>query len=190
MAQPFLDRVKMVLFDPHRFFKTVDKEKGVEPAFKYIAMVALVPFIIFLVAAVVFLPFVTSFLTMMNPQMAFLTPFLTGFGVVFIIGFYVFYLISTFISAFIMHIFVLIGGGKQKYIATYKAAVYGTTPGVLLLWIPIINFIAGLWSWYLQIVGIATLHRVSMLRAFGITLIPIAILGVLFLLGLGVSLIA
>ena len=82
----------------------------------------------------------------------------------------------TFVGAGITHIFVSILGGKQGYNQTYKANIYSSTPSLLLGWIPIAGFMAGLYSLYLLIKGLSTLQKMSMGRAAAAVLIPIILL--------------
>ena len=46
-----------------------------------------------------------------------------------------------------------------------KAVLYSATPTVLLGWIPLISFIAVLWSLVLRIIGIRELHEITTGRA-------------------------
>ena len=43
--------------------------------------------------------------------------------------------------------------------------MYGSTPGLLLGWIPVIGFIAGIWSLVLEILGIRQLHEITTEKA-------------------------
>ena len=52
--------------------------------------------------------------------------------------------------------------------------------GAGVLWIPFVGVIFSLWSLYLMIKGVSTLHKVSMVRAVLIIFLPFVIMIVLF----------
>ena len=88
-------------------------------------------------------------------------------------------LIWIFISAGIIHIGVLVVGGKQGYYQTLKALIYGGTPGYVLGWIPFIMFLTAIWAFILEILGIRELQEISTGKAVLAILIPIIIFGVI-----------
>ncbi|KCZ71422.1 Yip1 domain [Candidatus Methanoperedens nitroreducens] len=84
-----------------------------------------------------------------------------------------------FIGGAIFHIGVYIAGGKKGFDQTLRITMYGSTPSLLLGWIPIIGIIAGIWSLILQTLGIRQLHEITIGRAIIAVLIPLIILGLL-----------
>lgn len=94
----------------------------------------------------------------------------------------VFGIIGVFISGAIVHIGVLIVGGKKGITQTIKAVMYGSTPGMLLGWIPIIGGLAGIWSLVLEILGIRQLQEVTTGRAIIAVIIPLVIIVILIVL--------
>jgi hypothetical protein len=87
-------------------------------------------------------------------------------------------LIGIFFKGLFHHIFVLLMGGEQGVAQTLKASMYSAVPILVLGWIPIINIIAGIWSFVLLILGIRELHKISTASAIATVLIP----GILFIL--------
>jgi len=73
----------------------------------------------------------------------------------------IFSIIGIFISSIIVHIVVLILGGKKGIKPTIKALIYGSTPRLLLGWIPFIGIIAEIWSIILLIVGMRQLQDIT-----------------------------
>ncbi|MFA4935401.1 MAG: YIP1 family protein [Candidatus Methanoperedens sp.] len=100
-------------------------------------------------------------------------------AVLFFILFMILAIIGSFISGAIVHIGVYIMGGEKGIVQTIKAVMYGSTPGLLLGWIPIIGFIAAIWSLILEILGIRQLHELTTGRAIVAVLIPFIIMVVL-----------
>lgn len=73
----------------------------------------------------------------------------------------IFSIIGIFISSIIVHIVVLILGGKKGIKPTIKALIYGSTPRLLLGWIPFIGIIAEIWSIIIQIGGMRQLQGIT-----------------------------
>jgi hypothetical protein len=92
----------------------------------------------------------------------------------FIMGF-----IGVFISAAIIHIGVLIFGGKKGYKQTVKALIYGSTPSYLLAWLPVGGLFSGIWAFILEIMGVREMQEFSTARAFAAFLLPIIIVGLI-----------
>ncbi len=97
-----------------------------------------------------------------------------GGAIIFFILFMVLAIIGAFIGGAILHIFVYLVGGRKGLEQTIKAVMYGSTPG-LLLGLPIIGFIAGIWSLVMEIIGIRQLHELTTGKAVLAVLIPIII---------------
>jgi len=164
--------------DPEITFDAL-KEDTLEDAIKYYAVIIAV---YSLLSAVVFATAMGSLGSMMGLGqfgiMAGVGAGIGGAAVVFVMLF-VFGIIATFISGAIIHIGVFIVGGKNGIEQTIKAVMYGSTPGLLLGWTPIIGAIAGLWSLVLEVLGIRQLQDITTGRAIIAVIIPIAIIGII-----------
>lgn len=89
-------------------------------------------------------------------------------------------LIGILVGSGWMHIWVYLCGGRKGAGQTIKAMAYGSTPSLLLGWIPFIGFIFGIWSIVVSIIGIRQLHEISTGRAvlaylLGAIIIPLII---------------
>ena len=101
---------------------------------------------------------------------------LTGFGIVSIaVVMIIAALVFLFIGAAWLHLWVYLLGGRKGYRETLKALAFGDTPALLLGWIPLVGFLAGIWSLVLSILGIRELHGISTARALGAVIIAVAI---------------
>jgi hypothetical protein len=175
LIQTLLEKIKKVIFQPNEFFESVKTEVGIMEAFKFFVIVSLV-YLVF-----------TIILFLAKPSMllgGFLGfgPFSGLFGVIGIsipIFIYISLIVSTFVGAAIIHIVAMLLGGKGDYSATYKALAYAATPSLLAGWIPFLGILAGLYSFYLAIVGISKLHEVSMGKAVAIILIPVVVFAII-----------
>jgi hypothetical protein len=69
--------------------------------------------------------------------------------------------ILTLICAAWVHLWAYLFGARRGIMQTLTAIVYAGTPGQILGWIPLIGFIAGLWSMVLVVLGIRELQELS-----------------------------
>lgn len=190
----FFEKVKGFLLEPS---KTFDATKGesLDEAIKYYAVIAAIYSAIF----AVLLAFAgTLFGSMMGwRDLGMLMGAGAGAGgaIIFFVLFMIFSIIGVFVGGAILHIFVYIVGGRKGVAQTIKAVIYGSTPGLLLGWIPIIGFIAGIWSLVVEIVGIRQLHELTTGKAvlavvlliivIAITTVVLAAVIAAFIFGMG-----
>ena len=69
--------------------------------------------------------------------------------------------IGTLIAGAWLHLWVYILGGRKGIMQTMNAVMYGSTPRLVLGWIPFIGVIFALWSLALGILGIRELQEMS-----------------------------
>ena len=174
----FIEKAKGLLMDPINTFEA-SKDDTLEDAIKYYAVIIAV---YSLISALLFATAMGSLGSMMGlGQLGMMTGVGAGIGgalvifVMMIIG----GLIGVFITGAIFHIGVYIVGGKNGIEQTIKAVMYGSTPALLLGWIPVIGGIAGLWALALEIIGIRQLQNITTGRAIIAVIIPMAILFVI-----------
>lgn len=91
-------------------------------------------------------------------------------------------IVAVFIAGLWLHIFVWLLGGRKDYFQTLKALMYGSTPGLLISWIPIIGFIGALWTLILVTLGIQELQEISTGRAVAAVIFAIVIFMVIIIL--------
>lgn len=94
-------------------------------------------------------------------------------------------LIGILIGSLWMHIWVYAVGGRKGVGQTIKSMAYGSTPSLLLGWIPLLGIIFSIWSLVVSIIGIRQLHEISTGRAvlayiLGAIIIPIIIYVIIF----------
>lgn len=92
-------------------------------------------------------------------------------------------LIMVFIIGGWLHLFVYLLGGRKGYLETVKALIFGSTPYMLIGWIPLIGIIiGGIWSLILSILGIRELHQISTGRAAGAVILAAIIIVIIIAL--------
>ena len=107
-----------------------------------------------------------------------------------IVAMIIFGVIGLFIGSVILHIFVYIAGGRKDVSTTIRSAIYSATPNLLFGWIPLIGFLAGLWSLVLQVLAIKELHEISTARAVAAVVLPFVLMLILVVLALSFFLIS
>lgn len=156
----FTEKVKGFLTEPSKTFDAI-KEEDLGEAIKYYAVIAAVYSVIFAVLFAFMGSLLGSMMGGQNLGMMFGAGAGIGGAVIIFVMFMIFAIIGAFIGGAVLHIFVYIVGGRKGIAETIKAVMYGSTPGLLLGWIPVIGFIAGIWSLVLEILGIRQLHEIS-----------------------------
>ncbi len=173
----FFEKVKGFLLEPSKTFDAI-KGENLSEAIKYYAVIAAVYSALFAVLLALVLTFVgTLFGSMMGGQNLgmLMGAGAAGSAIIFFVLFMIFTIIGAIVGGAILHIFVYIVGGRKGIAQTIKAVMYGLTPGLLLGWIPIIGFIAAIWSLVVEIIGIRQLHELTTGKAVLAVLIPIII---------------
>ncbi|MBN2101300.1 MAG: YIP1 family protein [Candidatus Aenigmarchaeota archaeon] len=152
-----VEKIKSYLLKPEEAFEK-EKKTGLVDALKYLLMVGT---ILAVLSAVI------SAVTggVMGP-MLFVTTLVTM---------YVMLAVGSFIGAIILHIFALIFGAKKGYEQTYKVTAYSMTPTLVLGWVPVINFITGIWTLYLEYLGLKKLQDMKSSNAILAVLVPVII---------------
>lgn len=88
--------------------------------------------------------------------------------------------LSMLIYSVMLHLLLLIvGGGKNKFEATFRVVAYSQAAQALDL-IPVVgSWIGGIWQLIIQVIGLREIHNISYLRVFMAFLLPV---GIIFLL--------
>jgi len=104
---------------------------------------------------------IVSFISIFVPIVFFTHwPLLSGFIYMFIGG-----LIAVLGFSLLTHVWVNVLGGKKELGQTIKSVMYGSTPLLVLGWIPFLGLVFIIWSMRVSIIGIRELHEVSTKRA-------------------------
>ncbi|MDP2767295.1 MAG: YIP1 family protein [Candidatus Methanoperedens sp.] len=174
----FVNKVKGFLTEPSKTFDA-SKEDTLSDAVQYYAIIVAIYSLLFALLFAFAFSLVGSMMGF--GQLGMMTGTGAGIGgaISIFIMLLIFGIIGAFIGGAILHIFVYIVGGRKGIAQTIKAVMYGSTPGLLFGWIPVIGFIASIWSLILEILGIRQLHELTTGRAVLAVLIPVVIMVVL-----------
>ena len=85
---------------------------------------------------------------------------LLGFISIFIGG-----IIAIFGGSLLIHMWAYFLGGRKRLGETVKSVAYGSTPFLLLGWVPFLGTALAIWSLIVSIIGIRELHEISMRKA-------------------------
>lgn len=186
-----LSKIKFIMLEPAQFFSQLKKETGVKSAFLYFLVVSLCSAVLGLAVTLLFKNY--SYNLMYN-----LVSKITGSAIplpqqttnellVWSIVGYGLGLGLSFIFAGMLHGWILLFGGKEKYAKTYQLSIYSSTPALVLGWIPFIGFFTWIYDLVLLIIGTQKVHKISALKSILMYVIPIiffiiVIVGILFLL--------
>ncbi len=167
MMDDIIDKIKGFLLSPVESFSKAKGDTFQDAFIYYIILLVVYALLSTIVSAVIPQPEIPGF-----PMPSASGVFLIGAFVASIVG----GIIGLFILGIILHIFVYLFGGRRGFIETLKAVAYGYTPSLLFGWIPIVNFLAALYTLVLFVFGIRELQEMSTTRAILAVLAPIIIL--------------
>ena len=85
-----------------------------------------------------------------------------------------------FVGAGVIHLFVRAFGGIKEYKETFKAMAYGSAPGVLSS-IPLLGWLASIYSVILQVIGLSERQKLSLSRSVAAVLVPTVLFWAIFL---------
>ncbi len=177
---------KQIIVEPAQFYKKLPSTvKYKEPSIFFLKISALL-LAIWYVIILLFATVIVSFLHLLNvPILDKLASFGIGFILLILIASYPLLLFFNwgmlFVGTAITHLFVLLFGGKKKYVETYKVTAYASAP-LIFSFIPLAGYIATIYTVVLQIIGIRVRHSLTLGKSIAAVLIPGGILLTIYLI--------
>lgn len=170
----FVEKVKGFLIQPSKTFDKAKQDTLGEAMTYYAVIIAIYS------ALLIMFMLIFSAILIISKPLGMLAGIITGVGgaVLFVI-LLISLIVGALIGGAILHIFVYIVGGREGITQTIKAVMYGSTPALLFGWIPVIGFIAGIWSLVLEIIGIRQLHGLTTGKA--ILAVLLSVIGTILL---------
>ena len=93
-----------------------------------------------------------------------------------VIGVRLLSVVLSYVGFGIVHLLLRLVGGKANFLKTAQLMIYGSTPSLLLSWIPCIGWIFGLAGLVNIILGAKRVHGITLPRAIvAILVIPILV---------------
>jgi hypothetical protein len=151
MINSLVEKVKGFLFSPGEAFQKV-KADETGNMLTYFAILVVINAVLSAVIAAIW--------TSMTPLYARL---IGGVAVPILVFFIV--LVAEFIITLVfgawLHLWVCVLGGRKGIMQSIKSVIYGSTPRLLLGWIPFIGIIFLVWSLILWVLGVRDLQEMS-----------------------------
>ena len=174
----FFSTWKDIVFSPKVFFKKLSKKTKIkEPSKFFLKLQALtmgISFLIIFIYAMVSLSSMGAFGLMGLMLGLSSTMMIAAMALGMLILFPLILLLSwgfIFVVAGIVHIFVLIFGGKKGYSETFKVMCYSMAPG-LFSFIPLVNIAVSIYMVVLEIMGIRERQNLSTGKSVLVILLP------------------
>ena len=171
----FGEKFSGMLSRPNDTFRRIEREDATETT-KYLLLMSIIPAVLsglLIYIGVAFLIPKASF-----TRAAIMT-----------ISMYLAWVIGTLIGSIWYHIWLLVMGYKGKLSDTYKAMVYGLTPSYLFAWIPLVGWLAYIWSAILFIFGTSRYGKIDWWRSLVALIIAAVIPAVIAVFVVGLALI-
>jgi len=157
------DKVVGFMRSPTEAFNGVKDEdwrSSVKHYFKLLVIFAILQTVLFKIIPKYY-EIITSLITTFLPIRPFVHwPPISGFFYI-LIG----ELITIPVASLLTHICTFVLGGKKGLGQTIKSMTYGSTPWLLLGWLPFVGIIFEIWSLVVSIEGIRRLHEISLGKA-------------------------
>lgn len=183
-----LIKVRNVCIHPILFWESVKNERGMRDSITHFCTVSVCAILFYTFYAVYVQQDTTteaaSYFTNLSQN--------TGLPMVLVVGgiialSYIMYFLGSIMNACSIHFISKKIKGSGTFAETVKALMYGSTPLLLLVHIPMIGSIAPFYSAFLQITGLQKLHRLSWNKALlayiiGGLLLLIAIITITFII--------
>lgn len=158
---------KSVMFDPVNFYRKLsDKERYVEATKYFLKVQAIITAITLVLVGLI--------IAGLSRGVGNLKPIVFGLIIIYPI-LLLFSWGMLYASTGIIHLFVLLFGGKKGYAETFKVLAYSISPTIFAM-IPFIVYAAVLYSLILQIIGIRERQKMSLAKSIAIVLIPTVII--------------
>ncbi|MBI2129600.1 YIP1 family protein [Candidatus Woesearchaeota archaeon] len=174
----FWDKLKYLFSDPNLFFGIIKKEQGIKDS---LIMYAIVSLFMTVVSSIFYFGLMSMIAgSLMSGGYFRLSGFfMPAFGVAgFIIG-----IIMTFLYSALVHVIVIAFKGKAGYSGTYNAYTYSMIPYLILSTVPLVGFLAIIYSFILMIIGVSEVQNISKGKAALACLLPlIVVLGIFLFL--------
>lgn len=172
---------KEVMFDPINFYKKLSKKEQYAEAAKYFLKVQAIVLALLIIVAIVSLYGFTTLIGLENNGVG--DDVVSSIGLVILslmlilIVYPLLFLFAwgmLYVGVGILHLFVLIFGGKKGYVETFKVVAYSISPNIFGM-IPFVNYLAMAYALVLQVIGIKERQQLNWGKSTAVVLIPVGI---------------
>ena len=172
-------QIMRVLRSPKKFFESSKKEKSWKKALPFIMVSAAIGHILTAVYNIVFSPSI-------SPEIADTlgiaeTSFTAAEVIPAVIISYIITIGMSFIWGGALKVWLSLFKVESSYSQSYRVMAYSRTPIYILSWLPFINLVVALYSFYLMMVGLTVIYSVSRKKAIVVIVTGVLALAVLSL---------
>lgn len=157
----FFEKIKKICFYPKKFFQELPEEERFIDALKYYFILVLIispfGFILALISEKIQVDLGTDYFAILG------TSFFSKIGNYYLI--LILSLIFFVCVVSIWHLSALMFGAKKGIKATYIIFLYGSTPSLILGWMPILNIFSFFYSIYIFIIGLNIRQKLNITKA-------------------------
>ncbi len=166
-------KIKLIFSNPVMFFKTV-REPSIKDSFLLYLGVGILASLLSYGVSMLFARSFFGYFLGSNPF---------GYAYLYMgIGIFLISLVAIFAYAGIIQFVAKRFGGTGNYTDSFNACAYSAIPGRILMVIPIIGFLAFIYSIVLAVIGVSEYHNISKGKATAVVLIPIGVIIAIFVL--------
>lgn len=176
-----LENTKFLFSSPTLFFKKKVKGGSLKDTYKYFALLSFLALLFSLAFVYGIYPLLSQLAPQAFPSNEIKLDPATLLG--YLVVSFAMAQISSFIYAFVLHLWLKIFKSKKPFGDTYKLYVYSRVPSLLLGWIPYIGVLTWAYGIYLMIAGAQNLLGFTRRRAIIAFAIPLVLLFVLIVYG-------
>jgi hypothetical protein len=173
---------KKIMFEPKEFYQQLSSKIRYKEPTKFFLKIQAIYLGIIALLVLAFGSLIITLISLAGKKPEGAT---VGLGIMFLIVIILYPLlligswISLHVGATLYHIFVLVFGGKEGYVETFKATAYSVAPAIFA-WIPIVNYAAMVYVIVIGIFGIEQRQKLSMGKSVAVVLIPMGVMGILY----------
>lgn len=167
-------RAREIISSPKKFFDKAKKERDWKKAFAFILVVSAVGHILTALYNILVYPLIAPSLveSLGVPAVSYSPGQVFGASIVS----YVLTLGMSFIWGGALKVWLALFKTKSTFSEAYRLMAYSRTPNYLVSWLPFVNFLAALYSFYLLMVGLEAEYNLSRKKAIAVIISSIVVI--------------
>jgi len=172
---------KKVMFDPVNFYEKLPKKIGYrEPTIFFLKITAISLGLFYLLLAVIAVPILTL-VGLVSSKISSVM-ILLGIGIALLVYplLILFSWGTLYLNSALTHLFVVLFKGKEGFQETFKVVAYSMAP-TILSFIPVANYLVGIYALILQGIGIHHKQKLSVGKSVIVVLLPLLIVFIIVL---------
>ena len=175
----YLDTLRLIVINPERFLKELEKEEKSKPAAIFLILSA---FINSFFIIIIYYIFYWAINTYASHSFSSFRVWNLWLFILLVILFTILSIIGWFLYALIVHILAFLFKRDIKFSRTFQIVAYGSASYFLFSLIPVFGLLSIFYSIYIVALGIAKFHKLEMPKAVTVAIMPLLIWVILIML--------